>query len=169
MFRKPHLKLLKWCFVRGTDNAYNWLKTIWETEFDSARLNNFGVREGGHQFLYSCLKKPKIAAKCTCEVNHTTRGRLSASWFALWKIYNENVTLENSNLGVFYSFGEKVSSSFFKLWRTKGPETNKEPAPYTKIEIQLHKTLHSFVAESSILKFAVGNRNSWPLPSQRSF
>ena len=39
---------------------------------------------------------------------------------AVKKIYNENVTLENSNLGGFYSFGEK-SELFFKLWSSKGP------------------------------------------------
>ena len=99
-----------------------------------------------------------------------SRGCLSVSWFALWKIYDQNVTLENSTfLVVFYSFGEKSLSFLSDFGLAKGLGTNKESAPYKMIEIKLHKTLHLFVAQWSISKFAVGNWNSLPLSSQRSF
>ena len=48
---------------------------------------------------------------------------------AVKKKHNANVTLENSSLGVFYSFRENVRALFLAL--AKGLETNKEPAPYT--------------------------------------
>ena len=69
---------------------------------------------------------------------------------------------------------EKKFELFLDFGPANGLETNKESAPYTKIApVKLHETLHLFVAEWSIRKFAVEalklNRNSLPLSSQRSF
>ena len=78
--------------------------------------------------------------------------------YAVKKLYNQNGALENSNLASFIA-SEKSLTSILDFGQAKGLETNNESAPYTKIEIKLHKTLHSFPAEWSISKFAIGSLN----------